>query len=200
MQQHPVEACSRFCGYWQVVEGFVELGKMNDDGLAEGGLVGGVVLECQHEGLVVLHPPQQLIAVAAVRFVEQDRKIVLLEPVLDGFCMGGGLTGKEEIAEEDVGVLAALRIDDIDHFDRHQRGDRLCEDQGRARPSEHLYLARDIHHENVLLAPAFLCLLCHGIHDPFWLRCEQVERGEDGAIRAQFVVLHHLHPKTSTFL
>lgn len=103
MQQHPVEACSRFCGYWQVVEGFVELGKMNDDGLAEGGLVGGVVLECQHEGLVVLHPPQQLIAVAAVRFVEQDRKIVLLEPVLDGFCMGEALRAKRRLLRKTLG-------------------------------------------------------------------------------------------------
>lgn len=103
MQQHPVEACSRFRRNGQVVEGFVELGEMNDDGLAEGGLVGGVILERQHEGLVVLHPPQQLLAVAAVRFVEQDRKLVLLEPVLDGFCIGEALRAKSRLLRKTLG-------------------------------------------------------------------------------------------------
>ena len=109
-------------------------------------------------------------------------------------------TCEEEVAEEDVGVLAAEGVEDVDELDGHEEGDGLREDEGGARPGEHLDLPRDVHHEDVALVGAARQGGLDLLHDLLGLRGEEVEGGEDGAVGTQLVLLHHLPTPISTFL
>ena len=86
-------------------------------------------------------------------------------------------TCEEDVAEEDIGVVASNWVHYVHYFDWHQSWEGLGEDEGRCGPGEDLDLAGDVDHEEILVVLVFLRQLGYFVYYCFWARKEEVEGG-----------------------
>jgi hypothetical protein len=79
-------------------------------------------------------------------------------------------TCKEQIAKQDVRVLASLRVHYIYYFERHESGNSFSKDEGGGRPGEHFNLSRYIYQEYFVIFTKLLVDFFNFLYDLFRLR------------------------------
>ena len=70
---------------FNVAQFLIELRKMDDYRFAQSSQVRRIFLQSRHKTFIIFNPFQQLITVTTIGLIQQDRKIILLQSILNGF-------------------------------------------------------------------------------------------------------------------